>query len=259
MGGTAILEWWNLVYAVPLAVTAFYLLVTAAFGLGDDAAHDHDHDHDLGHDCTLHHDVEHEMEADHDAEHEAEQEGDGVGGIAGLLLFLGGDKLSLGLLLQILVLLWSASGLIYNMVLEPWLGSPVLFFGPSLLLSGLTSLLLTRGLARLMGRYLPKVESSALGMEQLEGATARTIFAVDERGGAAHLRDRYGTLHQVACRSLGGDIAKGREVVLIEYRLQGDFFLVEPVPDEFEATAERLGPTVTSRESDATISPSQGG
>ncbi len=259
--------WWNAVFSVPLAVATCYLLVTTLLGLelgGADheaavdaeADPDVDVDHDLevahdvaveagagvGHDWQV--DVDHHVELGHDAahDHDAAHEGSGPGLGLQTLLFLGAGKVSLTFVLGVLMVVWGGSGLIYNLVLEPVLRQPGLFLGPSMLLALVTSVMVTRGTAGLFGKYLPKVETSALGRADMEGLTGRLIFGTDQRSGAAHLRDRYGTLHQIACRTAQGDLPRGTEIVVLEYMPEGDWYLVEPVPGEFadEAVSTRL-------------------
>ena len=247
--------WWNAIFSIPLGLAVCYLLITTILGIeagGDhdadvdadsdvDLDHDLDLDHDvdvdadaevhLDHDFDADHDVDHDADHDHDAAHDGDQ--DGPGPILQALLFLGAGKVSLTFVIGVLLVVWGSSGLIYNQVLEPLLREPLIFIWPSMLLALVSSVAVTRGTAGLFGKYLPKVETSALGRRDLEGLTGHLIFATDERSGAAHLQDRFGTLHQIACRTTGGELPRGTEVVVLEYVPERDSYLVEPVPGEF--------------------------
>jgi hypothetical protein len=118
--------------------------------------------------------------------------------------------------------------------LQPVLKRPEVFIAPSLGLTALASVLFTRLTAGLFSKIVPKEESFALNRQQLVGLTGRTIFSVDHDSGAAHVRDQYSTLHQVACRTIsGGEVPRGREVLLVKYVAERDYYLIEEMPEDY--------------------------
>ncbi|MCS6862520.1 MAG: YqiJ family protein [Abditibacteriales bacterium] len=249
-------EWYNLIYTLPFGLAVFYLLVTTALGLIGGDSHDlgHDHDAHVDHDVDVEADhavevhAEHDVEAhaEHDVDHDAAHEAHGNHGHGfahDALAFLGAGKVSFMLMVELFLLSWGVFGWIFNGLLQPILKRPEAFIVPSVGLTLLTSALFTRLTTGLVGKIIPKEESFALTRQQLVGLTGRTIFSVDHDSGAAHVRDQFGTLHQVACRTIGGgEIPRGREVLLVKYVAERDYYLVEQMPEDY---VPRLNQTKT--------------
>lgn len=245
-------EWYNLIYTLPFGLATFYLLVTAALGLTGGGDHDIGHDHDMevehdvdveaDHDVEVHAEHDVEAEADHDVDHAA-HDSHGHGFAHDVLAFLGAGKVSFMLVLELFFLSWGVFGLIFNGVLQPLLKRPEVFIAPSLALTALTSMLFTRLTAGLVGKIVPKEETSALSRQQLVGLTGQTIFSVDHDSGAAHVRDQFGTLHQVACRTISGEIPRGREVLLVKYVAERDYYLVEEMPEDYVPRLNEMKPS----------------
>ncbi len=227
----SLLDWWNLIFAMPLGIAAIYLVVTSALGLGGGEG-DHDAAHEVGHEVgqDVAHEAGHEAADGHDHDHDGAHDEDRGGDLLG---FLGARRTSLMLCLEVLCIAWGISGLMANAVLEPRLGSPAAFLPWSVLVAGLVAVGLTRSLTGLLSRVMPKEESAALRREDLEGLVGQVVFSVDADSGAVRVRDRFGHSHQVACRSHGEVAARGAEVVLVEYVAARDYFLVEPLPAEW--------------------------
>lgn len=252
-GIAQLFEWWNAIFSVPLGIATLYLLVTTFLGLehgGAGGEHDLDHDVDHG--------VEHDVDQDADAEAEAESDADGPLSHAAetptpvddLLVFLGAQQVSLTLVLELFCIGWGVFGLITNSVLEPLLRQPLLFIWPAVAVALVGSTLLTRGTARLVARYLPREQTAALSRRELEGLVGRVVYSVDQRSGLVHVRDRYGALHQLAGRTETGTIPHGDQVLVVEYVSDGDFYRVEPAPDDLadEAPVRLSGTTKSDTE-----------
>ncbi|MBI5831619.1 MAG: DUF1449 family protein [Armatimonadetes bacterium] len=238
-------QWWNLVYVVPLIMAVLYLGVSVTFGLfeGGDADHDADHDmdHDVDHDVDV--DADHDVDADGDADHDHDAEADadhGADPAALLLLAIGARQVTAGLALQMLAFTWGLLGMVINRWLAGMHIEPRVFIVPSLLVTGVASIALTRGLSTLLGKLIPKDDSADVRRVDLEGSTAQCLYSIDGDSGVAIVRDKYGHRHQVACRSTEGEIARGAEVILLEYVAQRDYYLVQEAPDEWRPEP-RLG------------------
>lgn len=105
-----LLQWWNLVFLLPFAGAAVFMLVQGVSGIhGGDAEHEIESDHD------------HDADANHD--HEAEPST-----VTKALLFLGVGRVPVSTLVSTMGVLWGVSGWLANQALEPVLRSPLLFF-----------------------------------------------------------------------------------------------------------------------------------
>ena len=98
----------------------------------------------------------------------------------------------------------------------------------SLPIAIISSLGLTAAVSRLIGRYLPLNESSALARRDLVGRRGTVVFAVTADAGTVAVRDAGGDRYQVAARSVGGTISAGTEVVLVGYDEGTRTFAVRP-------------------------------
>ena len=176
-----------------------------------------------------------------DAEHDHDVDADqSVDPAALLLMAIGARQVTTGLALQLLTLTWGILGLVVNQLLAERLGSPRAFILPSLVITAVGSVLITRGLSTLLGKLIPKDDSADVHRIDLEGCGAQCLYSIDHDSGAAIVKDRYGHRHQVACRTAGEEIPRGAEVLLLEYVPERDYYVVEEVPDEWRSTSSRL-------------------
>src|SRR3972149_7411811 len=120
---TDILSWWNLLFLVPVALSALFLLMNS-IGLGSDAEADaeaeaeadlhegasFDSAHDMDHDLAADHDM------DHDMDHDAHQDTSGLhhGSSHVFIEFLGAGRIPITLIFQIFFLSWGLSGWLLN-------------------------------------------------------------------------------------------------------------------------------------------------
>ncbi|MBI2939331.1 MAG: DUF1449 family protein [Chloroflexi bacterium] len=230
-----LLHWWNLVFLLPLLLGLLYLLLQAFTGAPEhdgEATADHAPDGDAGH---AGHAAEH-GEASGGEGHDADSEQD-----AGLawkaMAFLGFGRVPLSILLTTFCLVWGFSGWISNQALGDVVGFPGPGIGVSLAIALVSSAMLTRYLARGLSRLLPMTETYGLTRRDLVGKSAVVRFAVTTEFGRAWLHDSRGVLHEVSCRVKSGepDIPPGRRVVLYEFDVDKEVFIVFPDPTQGSA------------------------
>ncbi len=240
-------EWWNLIFELPflVAVVIVFVMATGAVPMGEgggEAGHDVNIDHsvDMGHDLShdvhvdhsvdmshdLHHDVAHD--ADHAGDHAAQVEHHGGWNWVHLLTALGIGQVPMALILMSLSMLWGFIGWTSNQVLAEPLKSPAVFVPISVLLAFVGSVVFTRYLARLFSRLVPSVETYGVTRARLLGKTGEARYPISETFGEALVRDRYGQLHQVSCRTLPGKevIPSGTKVILYQFDSDQDLFYV---------------------------------
>jgi hypothetical protein len=242
-----LLEWYNLIYTIPLGVGLLYLLVTALTGLGHGeggyaADHDADVGHDVGHEMDVAHgvdaahdvdaDADADADADHDVEHDAEHETHHANGGHGFVKlawsFTGADQVPFSMFFQSVCILWGVLGLIVNNTMRVYM-SQTRSLLPAALVTLVVTALLMRLTARFMARVTPRGATAAVGRRGLLGAVGEAVFEIDHDSGAAHVRDAFGTMHQVACRTERGVIPRGKQVLLLDYVEDKDYFIVQEV------------------------------
>lgn len=220
--------WYNLPFTILLAICAL-LAVLQLIGLGGEAdSHDVDHDVDVDGDVDLDHDlaVEHDADLDHDAdvdhgvEHDADHDAESVPTTLSVLAFIGLGKAPL---LVVLLIFFGAIGIlgwVLNSLVQGALGSyPGVAFIVVLPLSVIVGGLLSSRTARLIGRALPPVSTTAMRAQALVGRRGVVVSPfIDEKYGLVRLRDVGGTLLSVfAIIQSGEPIKRGSEVVLVAY------------------------------------------
>lgn len=242
-----LLEWWNLIFELPFLVAFVIVLVmaTGAVPMGD-AGGEADHDvhvdhsvdmgHDISHDVHVDHSVDMSHDLHHDVAHEAEQAGDhaadaehqGGWNWVQLLTALGIGQVPMALILMSLSVIWGFVGWTSNQVLGEVVKSPAVFVPISVLLALVGSVVFTRFLARWFSRLIPSVETYGVTRARLLGKTGEARYPISETFGEALVRDRYGQLHQVSCRTLPGKevIPSGSKVVLYQFDSDQDVFYV---------------------------------
>jgi hypothetical protein len=232
-----LLGWSNLIFLAPFAVALMYLAAVVLTGVGlSDADVDADVDADADADADVDADADADTDVDADSDADAhgtdgESEHDAQGSAAGAALaWLGVGRVPVSLIVIVLLLTWGAAGMIANLWLRPrveWAAARY-----SLPVAAPVSLLVTRAVVMLIGRYMPLNETSARPRGHLVGTVGEAIYAIDERFGMAGVRDAQGDLHQVACRVGEGvpPIGKGSRVKLVAYSAHDRMFFVTRDP-----------------------------
>lgn len=234
-----ITSWWNLVFIVPFLLALLYLgLYTASgitFGEPDaDADFDADADGDVGvdadHDADL--GAEGDFDADADADHDHDADHAGGSALGQALTWLGVGRVPVSLLVMVLLMVWGAAGFILNYLAILWPGLPqnAAMAGISLPAAGLLSILATRGVSRLIVRFMPLDAAHVVRRHELLGLVGEAILPIDKQVGLAALRDGDGDLHQIPCRRHGDGptIDKGTKVKLVAYNGKQKLYYVIP-------------------------------
>lgn len=235
-----VLQWFNILFLLPLAMALIYLGVYAVSGWTfGDAEIDHDFDHDVDVDANVEADINHDIEAEHDVDVEAdsdvESEGSGaptaVGTTSseGILSWLGVGRVPLSLILMLLLMSFGVIGFIANQVAHDFVrDGAIIFISLPIAIAG--SAAMTRVTTRLLNRFMPMNETYAEHKKELLGLNGEALFAIDDQFGLAAVRDRRGNRHQVPCRVDRGRpaIEKGTAVTLVGYSAQQQVFTVIP-------------------------------
>jgi hypothetical protein len=146
-----------------------------------------------------------------------------------LLTLLGIGRAPLPMIVQMFALCWGVVGILTNQMLLPHTPSPTLLqMLPSLTAALVGGLVGGRLSAEIIGRLMPREESSAVSRDALYGLSGRVVFPVDTRNGRVHIYDEHNTLHDERCRVVAGHapIGKGRSVLVVD-RDRNGILLVE--------------------------------
>ena len=206
-----ILEWQNLVFVLALLL-AGVLVLGAALGL-------------VGTDAEAELDVDADADADVDGDHDLP---------AAALALLGVGRAPLSLLLITLLVAFGATGICLNLLLEPWLGSPLARGVLAVLGAGSASMLAGGAMSRLFARFVPGLESYATEAHDVIGVTGVAEMRITGRFGVARVSDRTGTPLQLRCRAHVTDIPKGSEIVVVDFDDERRIYTVD-------STAEKDG------------------
>jgi hypothetical protein len=233
----SLFEWQNLIFCIALLV-GIALVIGAAFGLdvesfggaaGADGA-------EAASEGALHGHLDGDLDGD------ADGTTDGTADTATLLALLGIGKAPLSVFMITLLFAFGGVGLCLSVLLASWLKGPMVC-----VLAGVFALLVARTVARLIGRYVPSVESYATEKTDVLGATGVAETAIDARFGVTLVTDGSGSLLQLKCRAHAGPIRKGREVLIVDYDEESDFYIVEEYLAEPRVASVREGGRVQWR------------
>ena len=206
-----ILEWQNLVFVLALLL-AGVLVLGAALGL-------------VGTDAEAELDVDADADADVDGDHDLP---------AAALALLGVGRAPLSLLLITLLVAFGATGICLNLLLEPWLGSPLARGVLAVLGAGSASMLAGGAMSRLFARFVPGLESYATEAHDVIGVTGVAEMRITGRFGVARVSDRTGTPLQLRCRAHATEIPQGSEIVVVDFDDERRIYTVD-------STAEKDG------------------
>jgi len=136
-----------------------------------------------------------------------------------VLRYFGVGRVPLSILLMAVFFVWGFLGTALNLLLRdhPRLGADPWQLSIPLALLGTAAA--TRGLGRVLGQWLPTMESYVHPREALVGRAGEAVLPVDERFGLAVVRNARGTSLQVPCRVAPGApaLARGTRVRLVRY------------------------------------------
>lgn len=210
-------SWYNLPFTLMLLMCGVFALLQL-IGLGGDGDSDLDADFDADLDADI--DLDFDADADVDADIDADLDADGGFDSLSVLAFLGIGKAPLMVVLVVLLGSMGIIGWTLNTLLEAILGSYpawglVVVFPIAFILGGLIS----SRVARLIGRLLPSINTTATSAAGLVGRRGAVISPrVDSRYGLVRVRDQGGTLISVFAITADDEPIDGKsEVVLVDY------------------------------------------
>lgn len=232
-----LIEWQNLPFVLPFIAGMGYvlLLATGAVSAGHDTDMDVDHnvDVDVHADADLDHDTdlgaEHDTGVHHDTDHTA-------GVLTKLLSLVGVGKTPLSIVFTSFCFVWGFTGYVANLVLEPILRFPQIYFWLSFASAVIISLFCTSFIARIVGRIMPSTESYGISQESLVGSSGTAVLGISDQFGRVQVRDENGDLHEISCFTESGNevIPKGTEVMVIRRDNTRDMYVVCPIEDRKE-------------------------
>ncbi len=248
MSVTDLLQWWNLIYALPLALSVLWIVSTAlagGHGHGQGHAHGHGGGHSVSH--ALHHAGDrihaqlhahahtsvahdgahaHASHASHDG-HAQHHDGESSSGASKFMMVLGLDEAPLSLMVAMFLLCWGSFGLLANKLFGV-LHYPSLFIWPSMAVAFVVSATVTRAIAEIVGRIMPRDETFGVSLLELVGSLGRSVFTVSETTGTIDIKDHSGTVHRVQAKSEDANesIAAGTEVIVVDYDDEDKRFIV---------------------------------
>jgi len=206
---TPFLSWQSVIFYIPLAV-GILLVLGSAFG-------GHDHGVGGGHDAAGGHDH------DHDADHHH-------GPVGRMLEMLGVGRVPVTVVVMMASLLFGGTGIILNRILAS-LNLPAALYGAAAVGGALVmTAALTGWATRLLGRIMPTTETYVVTRHDFAGCTGKLLLPADATSGYAQVKDREGNVHNIKCRTVGAALAKGQEILVVEYDDETKTYVVDANP-----------------------------
>ncbi len=231
----SIFVWYNLPFTLMLlfcgVLTALQLIGLG--GDGDaDADLDADFDADVDLDADLDADVDLDADADLDGDIDADADADGLPDLLSVLAFVGVGKAPL---LVVLIILLGSIGIlgwtVNSVITAVFPTYPAWAFIVALLIALVGGSLISSRLARLIGRALPSINSTATAATGLVGRRGTVISPrVDGVYGLVRVRDQGGTqINVFAITAEAEPIGSQTEVALVEYDPLKKRYTVVPI------------------------------
>jgi membrane protein implicated in regulation of membrane protease activity len=205
------MEWYNLIFYIPLAIG-----ILSVLGIGFSG---------VGHDVGIHGDIHGDLHVDSDHDADGDHDGEGQSTWGWVLGFLGFGRVPIAISFMSLFLIFGGTGICINTLISAliniWSGFAlvsvsvalvVMFFG-------------TAFVSRTVGRFMPTTETDSVRKSDLIGCTGTVTLNCDKSGGLAQIRNKRGDLYQVQCRS-DKPIAKGTPILTYEYSESSDVYTV---------------------------------
>ncbi len=222
------LQWWNVVYLAPLAISLIWILASAMGGMHVGAAHTggtHGVGHGFGHGHGLghHHDIGHAHNSAHS------HSGHESGFSQKVMDILGIGQVPITLLLGIFMFCWGACGMAMNQFFSGISKYPNAYIWPSMGITFLVSFVITRMMAAIVARTLPTEETFGISRNELVGSTGKAVFTISAIGGTVDIYDKYGTVHREQARTSDedGNVIPGTEVLILDYDVSDHKFIVK--------------------------------
>jgi hypothetical protein len=205
------LEWYNLIFYVPMAIGLLSVIGIGFSGM----------DHDVG----LHADIHGDFNADHDAggDQDGDQDVEGQGNW--ILGFLGIGRVPIAISFMSLFLIFAGSGICMNILLSRLIAHWSGFAFASIVVALISTFFGTAFVSRLVGKFMPTTETDSVCKIDLIGCTGVATLPCDKSGGLAQIRNKNGDLYQIQCKA-DQLIPKGSPILTIEYHESYDSFTV---------------------------------
>jgi membrane protein implicated in regulation of membrane protease activity len=145
----------------------------------------------------------------------------------GLLSLLGVGKAPIAILVMSYLLCFGAAGVLFVMVGEHLIDN-VEFY--SLVFAIVFSVVSTSVFARIVGRFIPTVETYTKKSSDLVGREATVITRITPTSGSADVRDASGSLHRIPAKTESGEITRGEKVLVVNFDEEKSTFVVEQLP-----------------------------
>lgn len=238
MGIQGMLQWWNLIYVLPLFTAIVWLLMSVLLGSfegGDGGEVSAEAEADIGGDV--------EVDADLDADlvdgvhtptsgnghpfHVDLHHGESAF-LKALMLF-GMGKVPVTILIGIFMLSWGVIGLLANRIFGSIMVLPAIYIWPSLAVTFVVSSAATRTVAEVAGRFMPSTETYGVSRLELVGLLGKAVYAVSEKSGTVDIRDPYGTIHRVQAKTREDavTIPASSQVMVIDFDESDKRYIVE--------------------------------
>jgi len=243
-----LLEWYNLIFELPLGLgllyLAFYTLSGWTFGdadTGADGGFDHDVDAhlDVHGELTLDHDADlsHDINADADTDTDASDSDSGTHGSPGTaflsaLNWIGVGRMPLSLVLMIFMLCWGTLGFAAMQIQAGSAISRSVMIAVAVAVLG--SACITHFVSSILGKALFNTTNVPRRRHELLGSLGEALYPIDAKFGMVCGRDDRGELFQVACKVEEGQepVAKGAPVQLVAYTAKERMFYVVPAASD---------------------------
>jgi hypothetical protein len=237
---TQLLEWYNLIFELPVVLGLMYLALycisgwtfgdadtdTGSFEHGVDAHLDMHGEVSLDQDTDLSHDVHVDADSDHDG-------GTGANESPGLsflsaLNWIGIGRMPLSLVLMISMLCWGTVGFFAMRIQQ---GLPI---ERSVIVAAAAaatlSVCVTHFVSSILAKALFNNTDISRRRHELLGSFGEALYPIDDKFGMVCGRDDHGGLFQVACVVEAGQvpIEKGAAVQLVSYTAADRLFHVVP-------------------------------
>lgn len=240
---SALLEWWNFIFALPLAIGLILVIIVAVSGLAEGGSDSDDTSHS---DSLL-----------SDGEEQGTDESEGL--LGQMMSWFGiGIGMPTSLAIPILMIIWGLTGIIANNALAPFLRFPAIYAPISSAL-GLSAMILGgRTAAMAFRRFTGDDKPSAVARGGLVGNTGRSVYTISGSGGVANVKDLFGNIHRVECRVLESQepIPAERPILLTRFDYDRGIYFVEEFPLEEGASFSHQ---TLPEDSEETLRQQQGG
>lgn len=225
------LQWWNIVYLAPLAISLIWILAMVMGGLSSGSADTSDgidagdvSGHDFGHDGIIGNGPQGDV--GHFASGHGGHDSDFMHIITHIL---GIGQVPISLLLGIYTFCWGACGMAMNQLFSGMFKYPAIYIWPSMGATLIISFIVTRAMAAIVAKMLPKEETFGVTRMDMVGLTGKAVYAISDKGGTVDISDKYGTVHREQAKTSKGDkiVPTGTKVLIVDYDPSDKKFVVK--------------------------------